>query len=93
MNQGELIEAVVKNSGMSKSAASAAVRVALEVMGKALKKGDSVRTTLGTFSVYKRSARNGRNPATGAAIKIKARKSVRFKASKTLKDKINRRRS
>lgn len=93
MNQGELIQAVVKNSGLSKNTASAAVRAALEEMGKALKKGDSVRTTLGTFSVYKRSARNGRNPATGAAIKIRASKSVRFKVSQTLKNKINRRRS
>ena len=93
MNQGELIEAIVKNSGMSKNNASTALKAALEEMGKALKKGDSVRTTLGTFSAYKRGARKGRNPATGDAIKIKASKSVRFKASKTLKDKVNRRRS
>jgi DNA-binding protein HU-beta len=93
VNQGELIEAVIKNSGLSKSDASAAVKAALEEVGKALKKGDSVRTTLGTFSVYKRGARKGRNPATGDAIKIKASKGVRFKASKTLKDKVNRRRS
>ena len=93
MNQGELIEAVIKNSGLSKSDASAAVKAALEEVGKALKKGNSVRTTLGTFSVYKRGARKGRNPATGDAIKIKASKGVRFKASKTLKDKVNRRRS
>ena len=91
MNQGELIDAVVKNSGMSKSDASKAVKAALEEMGKALKKGKSVRTTLGTFSVYKRGARKGRNPATGEAIKIKASKGVRFKASKTLKDSVNRR--
>ncbi len=91
MNQGELIDAVVKNSGMSKSDASKAVKAALEEMGKTLKKGKSVRTTLGTFSVYKRSARKGRNPSTGAAIKIIASKGVRFKASKALKDKVNRR--
>jgi len=93
VNQGELIEAVIKKSGLSKSDASAAVKAALEEVGKVLKKGDSVRTTLGTFSVYKRGARKGRNPATGDAIKIKASKGVRFKASKTLKDKVNRRRS
>ena len=93
VNQGELIEAVIKNSGLSKRDASAAVKAALEEVGKALKKGNSVRTTLGTFSVYKRGARKGRNPATGDAIKIKASKGVRFKASKTLKDKVNRRRS
>ena len=91
MNQGELINAVVKNSGMTKSDASKAVKAALEEMGKALKKGNSVRTTLGTYSVYKRGARKGRNPATGVAIKIKASKGIRFKASKTLKDKVNRR--
>ena len=59
MNQGELIDAVVKNSGVSKSDASKAVKAALEEMAKTLKKGNSVRTTLGTFSVYKRSARKG----------------------------------
>ncbi len=91
MNQGELIEAVVKSSGMTKSDASKAVKTALDEMGKALKKGASVRTTLGTFSVYKRGARKGRNPATGEAIKISASKGVRFKASKTLKDKVNKR--
>ena len=91
MNQGELIEAVVKSSGMTKSDASKAVKTALDVMGKALKKGNSVRTTLGTFSVYKRGRRKGRNPATGEAIKIRASKGVRFKASKTLKDKVNKR--
>ena len=91
MNQGELINAVVKNSGMTKSDASKAVKAALEEMGKALKKGNSVRTTRGTYSVYKRRARKGRNPATGVAIKIKASKGIRFKASKTLKDKVNRR--
>lgn len=91
MNQGELIEAVVKSSGMTKSDASKAIKSALDEMGKALKKGKSVRTTLGTFSVYKRRARKGRNPATGEAIKIKASKGLRFKASKTLKDRVNKR--
>lgn len=92
MNQGDLINAVVKSSGLTKSDASKAIKAALEEMSKSLKKGNSVRTTLGTFSVYKRGARKGRNPATGAAIKIKASKGIRFKASKTLKDRVNRRR-
>ena len=92
MNQGDLINAVVKSSGLTKSDASKAIRAALEEMSKSLKKGNSVRTTLGTFSVSKRRARKGRNPATGAAIKIKASKGIRFKASKTLKDRVNRRR-
>jgi DNA-binding protein HU-beta len=91
VNQGELIEAVVKSSGMTKSDASKAIKTALDEMGKALKKGKSVRTTLGTFSVYKRGARKGRNPATGEPIKIKASKGVRFKASKTVKDRVNKR--
>ena len=92
MNQGDLINAVVKSSGLTKSDASKAIKAALEEMSKSLKKGNSVRTTLGTFSVSKRRARKGRNPATGAAIKIKASKGIRFKASKTLKDRVNRRR-
>tara|TARA_Y100000994_G_C15485651_1_gene357188 strand:+ start:314 stop:595 length:282 start_codon:yes stop_codon:yes gene_type:complete len=92
VNQGELIDAIVKKSGLSKKAASTAVKTALEEMSKALKKNDSVRTTMGTFSVYKRAARKGRNPSTGDAIKIKASKSIRFRASKSLKDSVNRRR-
>ena len=92
MNQGELIDAIVKKSGLSKKSASTAVKTALEEMSKALKKNDPVRTTMGTFSVYKRAARKGRNPSTGDAIKIKASKSIRFRASKSLKDSVNRRR-
>ncbi|MBI1725375.1 MAG: HU family DNA-binding protein, partial [Candidatus Tectomicrobia bacterium] len=57
---------------------------------KALKKGDRVSLVgFGTFSVSKRSARMGRNPQTGEAIKIKAAKVPKFSAGKTLKDMVN----
>ena len=88
MVQNELIQAVAKKAGLSAKDAKAAVQSVIEQIGAALKKGESVRTTLGTFKVFKRSARMGRNPQTGEAIKIKAKRLVRFSASKTLKQKL-----
>ena len=93
MNQGELIAAVAKSSGLSKRGASAAVNAAWEEIGKSLKKGKPVRTTMGTFMISKRKATRGRNPQTGELIKIKASKAVRFKASAGLKGRLNPRRS
>jgi DNA-binding protein HU-beta len=62
----------------------------MEAVKKPLKKGDSVSLVgFGTFSVSKRAARLGRNPRTGAALKIKAAKVPRFKAGKGLKDALN----
>jgi DNA-binding protein HU-beta len=62
----------------------------IEVIKKALKKGDTVAIVgFGTFAVRKRSARTGRNPQTGATIKIKASKVPAFKAGKALKDAVN----
>jgi DNA-binding protein HU-beta len=61
-----------------------------EAVRKTLKKGDTVSLVgFGTFSVSKRAARTGRNPRTGAALKIKAAKVPRFKPGKALKDAVN----
>jgi DNA-binding protein HU-beta len=66
------------------------VEAGIEVIKKALKKGDTVAIVgFGTFAVRKRSARTGRNPQTGATIKIKASKVPAFKAGKALKDAVN----
>ena len=92
MNQKELILSVAKKSGLSAKDATEAVRALTESISTALAKGISVRTTLGTFSISKRAARKGRNPATGEAIRIAASKSVRFKAAQSVKDRVNKRR-
>jgi DNA-binding protein HU-beta len=62
----------------------------MEAVKKPLKKGDSVSLVgFGTFSVSKRAGRLGRNPRTGAALKIKAAKVPRLKTGKGLKDALN----
>ena len=88
MNRAELVEEVAKVTSTKKEA-DAAVSAALAAIQKALKKGDSVTLVgFGTFSVSKRKARKGRNPQTGEAIKIAAKKVPVFKAGKGLKDAV-----
>jgi DNA-binding protein HU-beta len=90
MNKAELIGAVSEASEVSKADAGRAVDAVIDVITKALKKGDTVTLVgFGTFSVRKRAARQGRNPQTGETIKIKASKNPAFKAGKALKDAVN----
>ena len=90
MNKGELINAVADAADLSKADAGKAVESFIEVIKKALKKGDTVALVgFGTFVVRKRAARTGRNPRTGQQIKIKASKNPSFKAGKGLKDAVN----
>ncbi|HEB75541.1 MAG TPA: HU family DNA-binding protein [Nitrospirae bacterium] len=87
MNKGELIEKVAAATESSKAVAAKTVSAVFDTISKALKKGENVTIVgFGTFSVVKQKARKGRNPVTGEAIKIKARKSPKFKAGKGLKD-------
>ncbi|MGC4234785.1 MAG: HU family DNA-binding protein [Niabella sp.] len=89
MNKAELIEKLAKDAAITKTQANAALDSFVEAVTKTLKKGDKVTLVgFGTFSVTKRAARNGRNPQTGAVIKIKAKKVARFKAGKELSSKI-----
>lgn len=79
-------EIAAKNRDIRKAHIKAIIDAFVVNATKHLKKGSKVRVSgLGTFNKATRSARKGRNPATGEAIKIKASKSVRFKASATLK--------
>ncbi len=88
MNKAQLIDEVAKVTCTKKEATSA-VDATLAAIQKALKKGDDVALTgFGTFSVKKRKARTGRNPQTGAAIKIAAKKVPVFKAGKGLRDAV-----
>lgn len=90
MNKSDFVNAVADSAELSKADAGRAVDAMVETIKKALKKGDTVTLVgFGTFSVRKRAARQGRNPQTGATIKIKASKSPAFKAGKALKDAVN----
>ena len=89
MNKAELISKLSDDSGISRSQANAALNSFIEAVTKTLKAGNKVTLVgFGTFSVSKRNARTGRNPQTGAAIKIKAKKVARFKAGKELAAKL-----
>ncbi len=91
MNKAELVASVQKALGKeaTKAAAEHAVEAVVDSIAGALKKGDSVQLIgFGTFKVATRKGREGRNPKTGAKIKIKASKSVRFSVGKALKTKL-----
>jgi DNA-binding protein HU-beta len=89
MNKQDLIEAVLANkeAGIeSKAAAARAIDAVLDGIAAGLKKDGNVQLIgFGTFAVKSRAARTGRNPQTGATIKIKASKTVGFKAGAALK--------
>jgi len=90
MNKSELVEAMAKDSGLSKVDTARALESFLTTVQKTLKKGDEVAITgFGKFSVAKRGARTGRNPQTGAALKIRASKSPRFSAGASLKQAVS----
>ena len=90
MNKTELVEAMAKKAGLSKKDAEAAVKAFTDVVTAELKKGGKVQLVgFGTFEVVERAAREGRNPSTGESMEIKASKSPKFKAGKSLKDIVN----
>ena len=90
MNKSELIDQIAKSADISKAAAGRALDAALGAVKSSLKKGQMVTLVgFGSFYVGKRAARTGRNPRTGAAIKIKAAKVPKFRAGKALKDGVN----
>ena len=90
MNKTELIDIIAKNADISKAAAGRALDATVTAVQQTLKKGNMVTLVgFGTFYVGKRAARNGRNPQTGATLKIKAAKVPKFRAGKALKDALN----
>jgi DNA-binding protein HU-beta len=89
MNKAELIAKISDDAGITKTQANATVDSFIAAVTKTLKSGNKLTLVgFGTFSVTKRAARNGRNPQTGAVIKIKAKKVAKFKAGKDLSAKI-----
>ncbi|MGO9378093.1 MAG: HU family DNA-binding protein [Dissulfurispiraceae bacterium] len=89
MTKAELIDKIAKDAEISKKQADAAIVSFTEAVAKTVKKdGKLILVGFGSFSLAKRKARTGRNPQTGAALKIKASKTVKFTAGKTLKDSL-----
>ena len=90
MNKNELIDAIAKESGLSKKDAGKALDAITGSITNALKKKDKVQLVgFGTFEVSKRAARIGKNPQTGEDIKIPAATVPKFKPGKALKDVVN----
>lgn len=90
MNKSELIDAVAKSADLTKASSARAVDATVAAITAALKSGDTVTLIgFGTFKVSKRAARTGRNPRTGAALKIAARNVPAFTAGKALKEAVN----
>ncbi len=91
MNKTDLIDKVAAGTGISKAQAGNAIECMVGGIAGALKKGERVTLVgFGTFAVSQRKARNGRNPQTGAVIKIAARKVARFNPGLELKKVVNR---
>ena len=89
MNKTELVNAIAAKTGLSKKDSDAALAATVEAITEALKAGDKVALIgFGTFEVRERSARTGKNPATGETIQIAACKAPAFKAGKALKDAV-----
>jgi len=90
MNKTELIAAVAEKSGMTKKDAERVVNAAFDTITAELSKGEKVQLSgFGIFEVKDREPRVGRNPYTREAIQIPASKAPTFKASKALKDAVN----
>lgn len=90
MNKSDLIDAMAADAGISKAAAKAALESFTGNVTKTLKKGGKVALVgWGTWSVSKRAARTGRNPQSGATIKIAAKNVVKFKAGAGFSDAVN----
>jgi DNA-binding protein HU-beta len=90
MNKNELVSAVADAASISKGDAQSAVDAVFSVITGELKKSGDVRLVgFGNFTVSKRAASTGRNPQTGAEVKIPARNVPKFSAGKGLKDAVN----
>ncbi len=89
MTKPEIIEVVAKETGLTKKDTGAVINAFTDAIVKALKKGDKVQLVgFGTFEVAERPARTGRNPQTGATIKIAASKAPKFKVGKAFKEAV-----
>jgi len=89
MNKADLIDAIASDAGITKAQAKAALDSFTDNVTKALAEGGKIQLIgFGTFSVTERAAREGRNPQTGATLKIAAKKVAKFKAGAELSAKL-----
>ena len=89
MNKAELIDSIASSADLTKADAKKALDAFIEATTEALKQGGRVALVVfGSFSISERSERTGRNPQTGAEIKIQAKKVVKFKAGQELADAV-----
>jgi len=87
MNKGELIEEVTNQTGLTKKTSRETIDATISVISDALARGEKVTLVgFGTFRVIRRKARRGRNPQTGKAIQISAKKAPKFRAGKALRE-------
>ena len=90
MNKTELVAAIAEQAELSKKDSEKALKAFIDVVTDELKKGEKVQLVgFGTFEVVERKEREGRNPQSGATMKIAASKAPKFKAGKALKDAMN----
>ena len=90
MNKTELVAAMAEKAELSKKDSEKALKAFIDVVSEELQKGEKIQLVgFGTFEVSERAARTGKNPQTGAEIKIPASKAPKFKAGKALKDSVN----
>lgn len=90
MNKSDLVEAIAKRTGVSKTMTDSMIDAFIDSVTGCLKKGETVTLVgFGTFSQGKRAARTGRNPQTGAAIRIPAARTAKFSAGAKLKAAVN----
>lgn len=90
MNKTELVAAMAEKAELSKKDSEKALKAFIDVVSEELQKGEKIQLVgFGTFEVSERAARTGKNPQTGAEIKIPASKAPKFKAGKALKDVVN----
>jgi DNA-binding protein HU-beta len=89
MNKGELIDAIAEESGLSKKDSKEALEALIKATAETLKNGEKVVLVgFGTFSVVDRAARTGRNPKTGQAIEIPAKKNIKFSVGSELSESV-----
>lgn len=90
MNKAELSSSIAEKSGLSQADAKAALDALIESVTEGLADGDRISLVgFGSWSVEQRDARTGRNPRTGEAIQIAAKKVIKFKAGAALSNAVN----
>lgn len=90
MKKSEIIALIAENTELSKADVERVYNATFDLFKDELAKGNKISVSgFGTFDISERAEREGRNPQTGETIKIAASKSVKFKAGKELKEKVN----